>query len=232
MSYDILLFDADRTLYDFDKSEELAFYEVAPNYGVKCTSEIFNLYREINHKNWEDLEKGLFTKERIVVRRFEQFLCALNITGANASKMNDDYLNALSTKSILFEETLALLERLKNAGKRIFIITNGVTKVQLGRINGSPLQNYVEKLFISEQMGVSKPQKLFFDLVANEISNYNPQKALVIGDSLTSDIQGANNAGLDCIWLNQDNKIAPAKYNITFTATTLAQIGDFILSKN
>jgi YjjG family noncanonical pyrimidine nucleotidase len=232
MSYDILLFDADRTLYDFDKSEELAFYEIAPKYGVDCTSEIFNLYREINHKNWEDLEKGLLSKERIVVRRFEQLLSALNITGADASKMNDDYLNALSTKSILFEDTIPLLERLKKAGKRIFIITNGVTKVQLGRIKGSPLEAYVEKLFISEQMGVSKPQKLFFDLVANEITNYVPQRALVIGDSLTSDIQGANNAGLDCVWLNQDNKIAPEKYSINFTAFNLAQIGDFILSKN
>ena len=81
-------------------------------------------------------------------------------------------------------------------------------------------------------MGVSKPQKLFFDLVANAIENYSPDKTLVIGDSLTSDIQGANNAGLDCIWLNQDGKIADKKYKINFTATSLAQIGDFILSKN
>lgn len=232
MSYDILLFDADRTLYDFDKSEELAFYEIAPKYGVPCNSEVFNLYREINHKNWEDLEKGLLPKERIVVRRFEQLLQRLNLPYDNASQMNEDYLNALSTKSILFEDTIPLLERLQKAGKRIFIITNGVTKVQLGRINGSPLQKFVEELFISEQMGVSKPQKLFFDLVANKINGYNQTSALVIGDSLTSDIQGANNAGIDCVWLNLDNKTAPSHYSINFTATNLQQIGDFILSKN
>lgn len=228
MSYDILLFDADRTLFDFDASEKLAFFEVAPTYGVNPTEENFILYRDINNQNWEALEKGLFKKERIVVRRFEQFLDALGIKG-DAVKMNDDYLNALSTKSILFEETIPLVTKLKEAGKRIFIITNGVTKVQLGRIKDSPLKPFLEEHFISERMNVSKPQKLFFDLVAKQIKDYSPNSAIVIGDSLTSDIQGANNAGLDCIWLNMDGKKAPDNLRITFEAKNLPEIGEFLL---
>ena len=231
MSYDILLFDADRTLFDFDASEKLAFFEIAPKYGVIPTEENFELYKTINHRNWEDLEKGLVKKEVLVVRRFEEFLTAVGKTG-DAAKMNDDYLTALSCKSILFEDALPLLDRLKNAGKRIFIITNGVTKVQRGRLNDSPMLPYLEEVFISEQMSVSKPQKLFFDLVAQKITNYSPERAIVIGDSLTSDIQGANNAGLDCIWLNQDNAVNNKGLAITFEAKTLEEIGDFILSKD
>lgn len=228
MSYDILLFDADRTLFDFDASEKLAFFETAPKYGVTPTEENFELYKKINNQNWEALEKGLFKKEEIVVRRFAQFLQAINVE-ANAEKMNEDYLDALSKKSILFDDALPLLKDLKSAGKRIYIITNGVTKVQMGRLKDSPILPYLDEVFISEQMNVSKPQKLFFDLVAQKIPNYSHQKAIVIGDSLSSDIQGANNAGLDCIWLNLDNAQNNKGLNITFTAKSLAEIKDYLL---
>lgn len=229
MSYDILLFDADRTLFDFDESEKLAFFEIAPRYGVASTNENFELYKKINHENWHALELGLVTKEVLVVRRFAQFLEAVHAVG-NAQKMNDDYLTALSKKSILFKDTLPLLEKLKGAGKRIFIITNGVTKVQEGRLKDSPILPYLEQVFISEQMNVSKPQKLFFDLVAQKIEGYIPENALVIGDSLTSDIQGANNAGLDCVWLNLENAPNDKGLKVTFEAKSLDEIGEFILN--
>lgn len=229
MSYDILLFDADRTLFDFDESEKLAFFEIAPRYGVASTNENFELYKKINHDNWHALELGLVTKEVLVVRRFAQFLEAVHAVG-NAQKMNDDYLTALSKKSILFKDTLPLLEKLKGAGKRIFIITNGVTKVQEGRLKDSPILPYLEQVFISEQMNVSKPQKLFFDLVAQKIEGYTPENALVIGDSLTSDIQGANNAGLDCVWLNLENAPNDKGLKVTFEAKSLDEIGEFILN--
>lgn len=229
MSYDILLFDADRTLFDFDESEKLAFFEIAPRYGVASTNENFELYKKINHENWHALELGLVTKEVLVVRRFAQFLEAVHAVG-NAQKMNDDYLTALSKKSILFKDTLPLLEKLKGAGKRIFIITNGVTKVQEGRLKDSPILPYLEQVFISEQMNVSKPQKLFFDLVAQKIEGYTPENALVIGDSLTSDIQGANNAGLDCVWLNLENAPNDKGLKVTFEAKSLDEIGEFILN--
>lgn len=229
MSYDILLFDADRTLFDFDESEKLAFFEIAPKYGVASTDENFELYKKINHENWQALELGLVTKEILVVRRFSQFLEAVNCYG-DAVKMNDDYLTALSKKSILFKDTLPLLEKLKRANKRIFIITNGVTKVQEGRLKDSPILPYLECVFISEQMNVSKPQKLFFDLVAQKIEGYDAKRTLVIGDSLTSDIQGANNADLDCVWLNPENAPNDKGLRVTFEAKSLDDIANFILN--
>ncbi len=228
MSYDILLFDADRTLFDFDASEKLAFFEVAPDHGFIPTNENFELYKKINVENWEALEKGLFTKEEIVVRRFSQFFDAIGING-DAKKINEDYLTALSTKSILYDDAIYLVDLLKKANKRIFIITNGVTKVQVGRMERSPLKEFLEEVFISEQMKVSKPQKFFFDLIAQKIKNYDSKRAIVIGDSLTSDIQGANNANLDCIWINLEGKVAPQELKITFEAKNLKEACEFLL---
>ena len=228
MGYDILLFDADRTLFDFDASEKLAFFEIADKYNIFASEENFELYKKINNQNWEDLEKGLFTKAVIVVRRFEQFLSAIGAS-ADPVKMNEDYLDALSKKSILFDQAIPLVSALKNAGKRIFIITNGVTKVQRGRLKDSPILPYLEDVFISEQMNVAKPQKLFFDLVAQKIPGFKKENAIVIGDSLTSDIQGANNAELDCIWLNQDGAKNTKGLRITFEAHSLPEIANYLL---
>ena len=166
----------------------------------------------------------------MVVRRFEQLYEYLGIKNGNAVKFDDDYLHALSKQSILYDYSMQLVDNLKKANKRIFLITNGVTKVQEGRIKGSPIEPYFEQVFISEQMGVAKPQKLFFDLVAQKIKNYNHSRAIVIGDSLTSDIQGANNANLPCVWLNWDNANPPPSLNITFEAKSLKQVETFLLN--
>jgi len=229
MSYDILLFDADRTLFDFDKSEEIAFLQTASLFNVEPSKENYLAYREINHKNWQQLEKGLFTKERILVKRFEEFFTYLNMDVSPAKQMHEVYTDNLSKVSILFDDALPMIERLYNSGKRLFIITNGIMKVQKGRVFPSPIFKYLENIFISESMGVSKPQKKFFDLVAKEIPNFDASKAIVIGDSLTSDIQGANNAGLDCIWFNPEKATAPEQYEITYNVSNFKQMQEILL---
>ncbi len=229
MSYDILLFDADRTLFDFDKSEELAFLQIAPLFGVEAGRQNYQLYRDINHRNWEQLEKGLFTKERILVKRFEEFLTAIGKPIDSAPKMHEVYTDHLSKIGVMFDEALPMIERLYNAGKRLFIITNGVEKVQKGRVFPSPIFKYLENIFISEVMGVSKPQKKFFDLVAEKIPNFYASKTIVIGDSLTSDIRGANNAGLDCIWFNPENSPIPNGYTVTYNVQTFSQMQEILL---
>lgn len=230
MDYDILLFDADATLFDFDKAEKIAFFEIAAQNGVIPTDSNFEIYRKFNLKNWEDLENGLVSKERLLVRRFEQFYAALNIQSGDPVKFNREYLSALSTKNILFDYALTLVKNLKNAGMRIFLITNGVTSVQDGRISASPIKDYLDGVFISEQLGVCKPEKLFFDLIAKRIENYDKKRTIVIGDSLTSDIRGAINAGLDSIWLNLKNAPYPKNMNITFEAKSLKEVEKILLS--
>ena len=229
MSYDILLFDADRTLFDFDKSEELAFLQIVPLFGVEASMQNYHLYRDINHRNWEQLEQGLFTRDRILVKRFEEFLTAIGKPIDPAREMHEVYTDHLSKIGVMFDEALPMIERLYNAGKRLFIITNGLKKVQKGRVFPSPIFKYLENIFISESIGASKPQKLFFDIVAKEIPNFDASKAIVIGDSLTSDIKGANNAGLDCIWFNQEKATLPKGYTVTHVAHNFIELEKFLL---
>ena len=229
MSYSILLFDADRTLLDFDKSEELAFFETLPLFGIKPTEQNLDIYKRCNKANWEALEKGLISKPRLLVKRFEDFLTEIGMPIFSASEMHERYTQILSQKSILLDGALDMIKTLHKNGKRLFVITNGVTAVQKGRLFPSPIFPYLENVFISESMGVSKPQKKFFDLVAEQIPNFDASKAIVIGDSLTSDIQGANNAGLDCIWFNPENTPTPQNYRITHNVQTFAQMEDILL---
>lgn len=216
MSYNILLFDADNTLFDFDKSEKLAFFETLPLFGITPTEHNYSIYTRCNKQNWEALERGLIEKPRLLVKRFEDFLTEIEKPIDCAEQMHLKYTKLLSTKSILFEGALEMIKKLHKNGKRLFIITNGVTAVQEGRLYPSPIYPFIERVFISESMGVSKPQKLFFDLIEKQIPNFKRDECVVIGDSLTSDIQGANNAGLDCIWFNLEKKNAPNNLKINF----------------
>ncbi len=227
MSYKILLFDADNTLFDFDAAAKLAFFDMACKYGFAATDENYNIYEKINLDCWHEIERG-GDKQSLLLKRFATFFDAIGING-DVPAINQDYLTALSQKGILYDGTVNLLSTLKTHGKRLFLITNGVEIVQKGRLDQSNLAHYFENIFISEKMGVSKPHKRFFDLVEQQIPHFNKQEALVIGDSLTGDIAGANNAGLHCIWFNNKNMTAPANYAIDYTATTHDEVLQYIL---
>ena len=228
MNYDILLFDADRTLFDFDASEKAAFTKVAPEFGINPTDEVYLTYKRFNDENWEMLERGELEKPRILVRRFEQILnyCGLDISCA--TKLNAKYLKTLACESIIFPESVWVLTELKKCGKRLFLITNGVTEVQKGRLSRSPLKDFFEELFISDEIGFEKPSPEFFKAVENGIENFNKQKSIVIGDSLTSDIKGANLSGISCVWLNAKNSQLPNGYKANYIITKLEQVLDII----
>lgn len=228
MDYQILLFDADRTLFDFDASEKAAFTKVAPEFGITPTNEVYLTYKRFNDENWELLERGELEKPRILVRRFEQILdyCGLDIS--RAAELDEKYLKTLATESIIFPESVPVLTELKKRGKRLFLITNGVTEVQKGRLSRSPIKDFFEKVFISDEIGFEKPAPEFFNAVENEISMFDKQKSIVIGDSLTSDIKGANLSGFSCVWLNAKNAKLPPEYKADYIINKLEQVLDII----
>ncbi len=116
-----------------------------------------------------------------------------------------------------------MIEKLSHS-YRLFIITNGVKSTQDGRFGVSPITKYFEKIFISEVIGAEKPSKVFFDAVEANIEGYDRDRALVIGDSLSSDIKGAINSGIDCCWFNPDRKNAPEGWNITYITHSFDEI--------
>ncbi len=223
-----MLFDADRTLFDFDVSEKKAFSKIVPKYGVPFTEENYILFKRINDEHWNLLEKGEVEKRRMLVRRFEFFLSALGVSSERAADLNDEYLHALSEESLAFEESLPLLTELNRRGKRIFLITNGVDFVQNGRISRSPLKVFFEKVFISDEIGYEKPSTKFFDVVMRSIDGFNKEKAVVIGDSLSGDVKGANQSGLDCVWLNKNNAALPDEYKANYIINSLNELYEIL----
>ena len=228
MSYSIALFDADNTLLDFSHSERDALSECLLARGIEPTDQILSRYAEINDLHWKRLEQGLTTRAQLKTARFSDLFSKLEMD-LDPTKMADDYIVALSAKSYCMEGAEELISRL--AGRcRMFIITNGNASVQNARWNKTSMAPFFEGVFISEEMGVSKPDKLFFDRIAAAIPDFDPRHALVIGDSLSSDIQGGVNAGIDTCWFNRHGASAPDGLPITYTIRSLDEVEHILLS--
>ena len=228
MGYQYVLIDNDNTLMDFSAAEKAALRGTLTACGLPTDEDTLAAYHRINDSLWKALERGETTQARLKVERFADFFGALGYDGDPVA-MARDYEAALGRQAHLLDGSLDLIRSLH--GKcRLFIVTNGLAAVQKSRFGACPLAPYFEACFISEEMGCAKPAKQFFDRVAAAIEGFDPADALVIGDSLTSDIQGGINAGLDTCWYNPAAKPAPVGMPITYTVTTHAEIRAILLT--
>lgn len=222
MKYDFLLFDADHTLFDFNKSEYLALKGALEELECPCDDAIIERYSEINVRYWKMLERGEIDKIGLKLARFVEFGREYGFED-KAQALSDLYMENLAHESHLFDGALELVEKLAK-NHRLFIITNGVKSTQDGRFAVSPITKYFEKIFISEIIGAEKPSIEFFNAVESGIDGYCRERAVVIGDSLSSDIKGALNAGIDCIWFNPRGKEAPEGWDITYNVSSFEEI--------
>lgn len=226
MKYEFLLFDADHTLFDFNKSEYFALKEALEFYSLPSGDDVIERYSVINVKYWKMLERGEIDKKSLMLARFVEFAREYGFED-KAEALSDLYMSNLAHEAHLFEGALELIEELSKK-YRLFIITNGVKSTQDGRFGLSPITKYFERIFISEVIGAEKPSKAFFDAVASGIDGYSREKAIVIGDSLSSDIKGAINSGIDCIWYNPQGKIAPEGWQITYNVKSFDEISEIL----
>ena len=222
MKYKFLLFDADHTLFDFNKSEYLALKSALEQLGCPSTDAHIERYSEINVKYWKMLERGEIDKISLKLARFVEFGREFGFED-KAETLSDLYMENLAHESHLFDGALELVEGLSK-NYRLFIITNGVKSTQDGRFGVSPITKYFEKIFISEVIGAEKPSVEFFSAVEKEIEGFDKSRAIVIGDSLSSDIKGAINFGIDCIWFNPRKKEAPDGWDITYNVSSFDEI--------
>lgn len=201
MKYEVILFDADDTLFDFKKSERHALKNTMVEYEIDYDEEYhLKIYQEINSSIWRDFESGVITQKELKIERFKRFSSALN-TIFDASEFSKSYTKHLGLASFLYDESLELIENL-HSNYRLAIITNGLTEVQNNRIRKSTISKYFEDIVISEEVKVSKPNPKIFELALSNIRHNDKSKVLMVGDSLTSDIQGGINFGIDTCWLN------------------------------
>lgn len=201
---EFVLLDLDDTILDFHKAEDLALRDTLRAFGVEPCDELVALYSEINDSQWKLLEQGLLTRPEVKLRRFELFFERIGVQ-ADAEAARAFYEKRLGVGHIFLPGALEMLERL--FGKyRLFIVSNGTTAVQTSRLASADIGRYFEKIFLSEEVGSVKPEKLFFERCFSEIPGFAPDRAIIFGDSLTSDIQGGINAGIRTCWFNPHGK--------------------------
>lgn len=227
MKYLYLLFDADDTLFDFPKASAKAFEKMCHAHGIPHTPEVYQIYHKINGELWAAFDRGEVTKEFVVLERYVRFLKALDLDRDPAA-CNRDYLSGLGEGVYPLPHAEAVCRELKARGHRMYIITNAVASVQRSRLQGSVFAELFEDAFISEEAGAGKPSRAYFDYVGRRLPGMTEENALVIGDSLATDVRGANNAGLPCCWFNPEGKPNPEGLRVDYEIADLRQLLDIV----
>ena len=219
--YKHLIFDLDNTLLDFDDAELQAFKRVFKEYEIPETHDSFALYKRINGKLWSDLENGIITRDEIFTNRFALFFNEYGLH-VNGKKAEDLYRRFLNDGCKTIKNAEILLNKLKKKEYKIYAGTNGMGITQRKRLANSNLLAYFDDLFISEEIGFEKPDTNFFDSIFHTLNIKDRDSFLMIGDSLSSDILGAQNAHIDSVFFSPvRNKNLS---NATYTVTELLQI--------
>ncbi|MCQ2478159.1 MAG: YjjG family noncanonical pyrimidine nucleotidase [Clostridia bacterium] len=218
--YTTVFLDLDNTLLDFSKSEKHAIRKLLKKNGVKHSNAVISRYAKINQIFWEKFERGEIKKEEIFVGRFKMFLEEL---GSNISPylLSDGYFELLPYEHHTVKGAKQILKYLKNKGITVCVTTNGVEKTQKKRISDSKFGKYFDYVFISECVGLQKPEKEYFDFAVNSVGKSDRSEILIVGDSPSSDILGGQNSGIDTCLYNPHNK------NYDCGATyTIKRLGD------
>jgi len=226
LRYRWLLFDADGTLFDYDRAEKAALEQTLAQIGVAFDPCYLATYQRINQALWQRVEKGELLPGMVKVRRFELLLEAIGVAYPPAA-LSASYLERLANCSELVEGAEGVLGALHRK-YRIAILTNGLTVVQRGRVARSVIRHHVSDLIISEEVGAAKPAKAFFDTAFARLGYPSKREVLMIGDGWASDIQGAVQYGIDACWYNPGRKPRPASYEITREIASLRELTDWL----
>lgn len=229
-AYRFLLLDADGTLLDFDKDMDHAFratYETCFSSQRPFSQELLDCYETCNSRWWQKLERGECTKPQLVVARFVDFLRETGLSGV-PEEINRLYFENLGQGGALLPGALELVRDLAQR-YQLYIVTNGNAATQKPRLARSGLMGYVKEYFVSEDAGAAKPDKRYFDYVFARIPGFPKESALLIGDSPTSDMRGAQNAGVDSLWYNPKGETLPEGMAVTYQAESFGKIRQLLL---
>lgn len=217
--YRFIFLDADDTLLDFLMTERAAITESFRRFGLPPTDELILQYSSINKATWERMERGEIARERVLIERFEILFGRI---GADIDPyvFEDTYQALLGQHAFLVEGAVDILAYLRPK-YQLYIVSNGVAATQESRFREAGLSGWFDGIFISEHIGFHKPEKAFFDACFARIPDFRHDQALIVGDSLSSDILGGINAGIDTCWFNYRRRPARNDIRPHYTVDTL-----------
>ena len=227
MKYEILLFDADNTILDFDKSEEQALGRAFRDMGFKFCQNTLTTYRKNNIYQWQLFEQGKLSKQQVLINRFVETFKDLNLSLENVEAVSSLYEEYLKLGFFVVPHAVEVLEQLCKT-HRLYVVSNGVAEIQKSRMEGSGLEKYFIARFVSEEVGYPKPQIEYFNYCFKHIDGFDKSKTLIIGDSLTSDIQGGVNAGIDTCWFNPWRSANKSNLTPTYEIADLRKILEIV----
>lgn len=219
-----LLWDVDGTLLDFGKSEEYGIRKCFEIFSLgECTDEMLCRYSQINKKYWEMLERGEKTKLEVLRGRFQEFFETEGINFDKIDEFNLEYQYRLGDKFFFCDNGLETVQSLKGKVKQ-YAVTNGTYVAQSRKLTQSGLDKIFDGVFISDKIGYEKPSIEFFNAVQNETGEFKADEVMIIGDSLTSDMRGGNNAGILCCWYNPEGLKNISNLKIDFEIQDISQV--------
>ena len=221
-----LFLDLDDTILDFHKAERIALSKTIRDFGVEPTEEVLSRYHVINKWHWEQLELGTMTRDEVLVKRFAMLFEERGID-VDAVAVARAYEQNLSIGHYFLpgaEETVDALSK----KYRLFLASNGTASVQKGRMTSANLYRFFEKVFVSQEIGHNKPSLAYFEACFAQIPDFDPAEAIMVGDSLSSDIQGGINAGIKTCWVNPSHAAPKAGIAPDFEIEALYQLPELL----
>lgn len=217
-----VLLDLDDTILDFHKAERIALEKTLVALGLEATDEVLGRYSEINAAQWRLLEQGKLTRAEVKERRyqllFEEF--GIDVDPVKAART---YEHNLSIGHYFIKDAEWVLEELSKKYE-LYLVSNGSVDIQMPRIASAGIEKYFTRMFISEAVGYNKPDIAFFEAVFAVIPNFDKQKAVMIGDSLSSDILGGKNAGITTVWFHPSDEAVTTTTRPDYVISSLKQL--------
>ena len=222
--YRTILWDLDQTLLDFDRSMDYAIRAVFEQYDLYIDEKIAARYEVINRDHWNRLERGEITKEEVKVGRFRTLLEELGIRHIKPEEIAASYQEALGSVYYYIDGAVEVVTRLRELGYHQYVVTNGVNTTQNSKMKLSGFDKLTDGVFVSELMGYPKPMKGYFDACFALLPEGTREQSILVGDSLTSDMQGANNAGIAACWFNPQGKEKDVEVRIDYEIRHLKEL--------
>lgn len=227
----VILWDIDGTLLNFREAEKYAIRKCFDRFRLgECSDEMLARYSRINDGYWKKLEQGKISKPEVLTGRFTDFFAGEGICFTDVRAFNEAYQVHLGDLIFFNDDSYALVKKLK--GKMLqYAVTNGTAAAQKRKLERSGLDKLFDGIFISEETGTEKPGKAFFDHIWEKIGTYAADEVMIVGDSLTSDMQGGVNAGILCCWYNPQNMPNTAKIPVTYEIRNLWEVEEIVKNK-